>query len=374
MSFLASPYIRRPGDGGLDFVQVLLTELTLSRAGDGSRLTVAFDRDTPCIGERAAKSDVRLRIPDFTRRSEALQRDLDRFLLDGEGEELRVGEPDFPFRYVSGGALPVLHVGPPGGRPSTAPGGYYCLFYRDVFPIGWNIACGGTNTWEELLEPTVAIERELCEELLIADLEAERCCVFGNLSERAAAEAVSAYSVWAKVVPSLGGRLEAVTVPIRWGHGPDTLRIEWNNGDGWRTSEVAACFVNVNAVDFGIEIDRVAHIAVGEGFAVCDGELSSGRPLNQVVGLFDAAKMNEAVVRGDARFFPDRVFWSGRERAAADLEGAVDDYLEQARWRWSPSDYDVWAATPEERRHDLCPAAKRVILRHAGAGPASRER
>lgn len=61
-------------------------------------------------------------------------------------------DENFPFRYASGGTLPILRME---GQ------GYYCFFYRDIFPIGWNIANGGCCTREELLNPQMTIEREL---------------------------------------------------------------------------------------------------------------------------------------------------------------------------------------------------------------------
>lgn len=43
----------------------------------------------------------------------------------------------------------------------------YCLFFRGIHPIGWNIANGGCNNLEELLNPSTTIMRELREELII---------------------------------------------------------------------------------------------------------------------------------------------------------------------------------------------------------------
>jgi len=46
---------------------------------------------------------------------------------------------------------------------------YYCLFYREIAPVGWNIANGGAESVAELLDPLATIERELREELIIVE-------------------------------------------------------------------------------------------------------------------------------------------------------------------------------------------------------------
>jgi hypothetical protein len=47
---------------------------------------------------------------------------------------LHFKDPLFPFRYASGGVLPILRI----GRKE-----FFCFFYRDIDPVGWNIANGG---------------------------------------------------------------------------------------------------------------------------------------------------------------------------------------------------------------------------------------
>ena len=49
-------------------------------------------------------------------------------------------DPAFPFRFGNGGTLPVVRL---------ADRDYYSLFYREVAPIGWNIANGGAESAAE---------------------------------------------------------------------------------------------------------------------------------------------------------------------------------------------------------------------------------
>jgi len=50
---------------------------------------------------------------------------------------------------------------------------YYCLFYRDIFPVGWNIANGGSDNNEELLNPLLTIERSFVKKWSSWTLEEE---------------------------------------------------------------------------------------------------------------------------------------------------------------------------------------------------------
>ncbi len=66
----------------------------------------------------------------------------------------------FPFRYANGGVLPIIKI---------KKKDYFCLFYRAVFPVGWNIANGAANTIDDIRNPVNIIHREFSEEFIIAD-------------------------------------------------------------------------------------------------------------------------------------------------------------------------------------------------------------
>ncbi len=93
------------------FLELLLTQFTMQRTGKGTELQVSFNHLTPAITQRLAKPAVLGRIPDFASKSATLQRGLDAFLIDQEGDEFTHNDSGFPFRYASGGTLPILRLG-----------------------------------------------------------------------------------------------------------------------------------------------------------------------------------------------------------------------------------------------------------------------
>jgi hypothetical protein len=132
------------------FLEVLITHFTLLRRKDGHgvELEVHFDQETPAVWSDLGKYDVQNMIVDFAAEAARYQKELDAFLLNGRDTVYEFNDPHFPFRYASGGTLPIVRMGEKE---------YYCLFYRDVYPVGWNIANGGCDNIEELLHPVDTI-------------------------------------------------------------------------------------------------------------------------------------------------------------------------------------------------------------------------
>ena len=93
------------------FLEVLLTEFSLKRSGEGYRLDVKFDHETPTLWSDLGKRDVREWIPDFESKSKRYQEELDAILLRGEQPAYSFQDANFPFRYASGGTLPVVRRG-----------------------------------------------------------------------------------------------------------------------------------------------------------------------------------------------------------------------------------------------------------------------
>ncbi|HUF60710.1 MAG TPA: hypothetical protein VMN36_01425 [Verrucomicrobiales bacterium] len=95
------------------FLQVLVHEFTLKKngSGQGARLRLKFGPKTPAIWHRSAKAHVQKQIHRFSPRAQGLQRKIDRILFENGKEELKHSSPDFPFRYASGGVLPVISMG-----------------------------------------------------------------------------------------------------------------------------------------------------------------------------------------------------------------------------------------------------------------------
>lgn len=223
MDIYASDLIRPLHIAENQFLEILLSQFSLRRRNQGSELLVALDENMPAIWTRAAKYQVERMIPDFEGKASRYQKELDSFLLDSEGDTYEFNDADFRFRYVSGGALPVLRF----GRKE-----YYCLFYRDIFPIGWNIANGGSDDINELLNPYDTLERELREELVVVDPKRGRRYVF----EGDAGKPLDHYDfavarrLWQRRLSSLDfSKLEELVIPLKWLDGPDYLTVEFAN-------------------------------------------------------------------------------------------------------------------------------------------------
>jgi TIR domain len=348
------PGLVRPlGDAQNEFVQVLLSEFELRNEVPGLALTVAFDFSTPTIWRRPAKGYI--------------QEQLDPALIAQYGEALRgvllhqtTGgyvhrDPCFPFRFGNGGALPVIRLN---GED------YYCLFYRGVHPVGWNIANGGAESAAELLDAVATIERELREELIIVEPEVGNRYVFDWSEGRRVdhPEFAVARAIWQKMFHDRDfDDLRELTLPLKWLSGQDCVRIRLANE---QPVEVRGCFININAEDHGIEIDRVAKMSVGPRAIFCDGEVVRGKLLNRPVGLFRVHRFHAAMAAGKREFYPDRIFWNGRDRSDAGIENVVQESMDDMDLRRVfsgdvRSDYVAAAA-----KFALCPVTDILIRRY----------
>jgi hypothetical protein len=362
------------------FLEVLLTRFDLKRQERGTELRVEFDGETPAIWLRQAKRQVRAGIPDFSAKASLYQGELDAFLLRGKGSEYRFNDDEFPFRYVSGGTLPVIRMGE---RE------YYCLIYREVDPIGWNIANGGSDSRQELLHPFDAVERELREELFIVDpsvrCNSKSCAVesvhghryvFQEEGREPAANPSFevARKLWRERFAELGfPELVDLKVPLKWLDGPDRLSVRFGSGESVPTE---GCFLNINASDFGIEVDRIAKMNVSEDAIFCDGELLPAGMVNQVVGLFEVGRVDRGVAADADEFLPDLVFWDGLKFPGGELPDVIARCLARLRPLIGSEEWEEWQGA--ESKYDLCPVTKRIIKRYLvldaeGAGGVSEE-
>jgi hypothetical protein len=346
----ASPF----GQVENEFLQLLLTDFALTRQSQGIEMNVSFGEETPTIWSRKGRVRVRQQIPDFEKKSTEYQRRLDAFLLEGRGDSYRHKDDDFPFRYASGGALPVIRID---GKE------YYCLFYRDIYPVGWNIANGGTDTRFELQNPVQAIERELREELIVVDPEIGRDYVLEHLEQLSDhPDCVNVRRLLEAAFPYLTfSQYKRLEVPLKWLEGPDRVNVSF----GGKASQSSFCFLNINALDFGIELDRVAKLNVSKDVVLVDGETYQGLPLNQPIGLFLTDSLNERLRRRHKEFEPDLLFWSGQRRDATELRPVVHQYLEQAR----RSDRARREYDESPLKFGLCPVTERIIRRYMPPAP-----
>lgn len=330
------------------FLEVLLSRFILRRQGGGAELEVSFDGDTPAVWNRIGREEVRRRIPDFERKAIDYQRKLDDFLLQEHHGLFRFEDNQFVFRWVSAGALPIIRM---------LGGEFYCLFYRKIFPIGWNIANGASDSVDELLDPLRILERELAEELIILDPSRERRYVFNTCSSDTA-EFASSYQALNQILSVDITAYDELVTSVKWLEGPD--RVTVTTAD--TVKSLAGWFLNINGIDFGIELDKVARISVGDDVVICDGEIVEGRALNRIIGLFDVEELNARLATGSTEFAPEHFFFRGKSYSgAAFSEFMAREFLPDIEWQ-GVEVTSRYLAAPS--KYDLCPATRRIISRN----------
>lgn len=334
------------------FLQVLLTQFSLSRVnGAGTQLRIHFDDQTPTIWLRQAKFCVRDGIADFSRKAKQYQEDLDAFLVQRTGANYEFNDPEFPFRYGSGGTLPVMRMGDLE---------YYCLIYRDLPPVGWNIANGGCDSRHELLRPLLTVERELREELVILQPKHGRRYVFeadeGRPLEHP--DFAVAWELWQPRFRKLGFPPfnEWQHIPLKWLDGPDAIAVRFGETQAVISGK---CFLNINAEDFGIEVDRVAKLNIDEDAMLCDGELIQGQLVNQLVGLFEVRSFNDTLAADAREFTPDCFFYNAELFDGRRVPEKVEQCLSALAPVRSSSERQLYEEA--DPKYDLCPVTRRIV-------------
>jgi hypothetical protein len=335
------------------FVQVLITSFRLKRRTTGVELSVAFDLDAPAITTRPMKAIIQQAVANFKEKSQELQERLNDFLLKGKGEVLDHSDASFPFRYASGGVLPIVRWNKRD---------YYCLFYRDIFPIGWNIANGGCLTREELLNPAMTAQRELTEELVVANRYTRTFGTFADENGRPLPARPQANgAIWREVFGDAVHLFENANIPTKWSAGPDSVKIEIA-GEGNRIDN---CFVTINAQDFGIEIDKVMKIAPDPDSVFCDGEQTGSFLVNRLVGLFPLDDV-EGQIQRDEKFVPKIFFLSGRTFEEKDFHAIVREELVSSLKDFrSLEEINLFTRAIDNGSHlNLCPVSRQIISRY----------
>ena len=364
---LGSSFVRPLAQAENQLLQVLVDRFQILRKGHGFELKVDFDEAAPAIWLREAKR--RLRAALSRERRIEVQRKIDAFMDSGKDVWI-YHDPSFPFRLGNGGTLPVVRMN---GID------YYCLFYRDSHPTGWNIANGGANTRQDVLHPDAIVERELREELIIVEPERKRWYVFDwhEARLRDHADFALAQDLWlARFHKQKFDEFERMALPLKWSLPPDAdgqgvdqrrhdaIRIRCGEAPAVYTGQG---FLNINAEDFGIEFDRIAKLTVNPDAVFCDGELRGDKLLNRVVGLFAVASVQKGIAAKRRSFVPDHIFWDGERRSGEDPKAIIDLYLKSRGSSWKLFQRQlVEDAAPFPPGHplDLCPVTRTIINRH----------
>jgi hypothetical protein len=339
--------IRRLGERGQDILQVLLSEFTLTKEDSGLLLDVSLADDLPSIADRAGKASFFEAVHCAGNDGRArLEQNVENFRNDGRLRSYRFDCADHPLRYGNGGVLPVVRLDD---------GEYFCLFYRDAFPVGWNIANGASGSVEEMLNPERTMLREFGEELFACDHQERLVYAFRPGDEFATGFQREALRAWAQRLSSQDfANYTRVPTPLKWIEGPDRIRVRY----GKHTQTSAGCFVNITPGDNAIEVDRVALTSLQDRVAFFDGEFTHGLLYNRVVGLFQVQRTLRDLEK--AHFEPDRVFYNAAKADLKELDQLVSDYLHSLGNLRSLAEISTYRATPH--KFDLCPIT-RVMLR-----------
>jgi hypothetical protein len=153
---------------------VLFKPVRITRtAGTGYRLAVDLTGEAYGIYKNRGKQYLDHLLRQMRRevtKDEVLDRSarLHSFLMDTTGEpgEIVAGGQCQPLRWSSAGALPLVRWRKPG---QPAADDWFVLFFRGISPVGWNLACGSSESareWRNLFEVGV---RELSEELVVLE-------------------------------------------------------------------------------------------------------------------------------------------------------------------------------------------------------------
>jgi 8-oxo-dGTP pyrophosphatase MutT (NUDIX family) len=346
------------------FLQVLLCRFLLQRNSscgqEGVNLYIYFDEDTPCIWNGEGKSYLQRMYN--KERSVSCQRALDEFLLGEKGSRFEFNDAHFWFRYGSGGTLPIVTLT---GDPRKA-GTYYCLIYREIFPVGWNIANGGCDNRAELLNPEETIIRELREELIVADFDNNKHYVFPFDAAKPIDHPCLwvARRLWGKKVPEKKiETLDKTIIPLDWEYGPDALHIQMESD---LCISRVGFFLNINAEDFGIEVDRIARMELPSSVTFFDGELEGGVLVGCPIGLFRMDKFNQALKHGDKSFRPDFFFFDAKPYDGWEIDDIIKGpFLQQVANSRSQEVHRLFSDHIKNgSQFGLCPVTERIINRY----------
>jgi|GEM_PF-4186757 len=176
-------------------------------------------------------------------------------------------------RWASGGYLPVVRW-----RGSR----WILLFFRDIDPIGWNIANGGSESPTERTTLDLLSAREAGEELVILDREP----VIGpHLNtyrldfglERAAQETDVLLATHGRLRREQDGLYlrppsEGETIVVEKILGPTLVEVIHGDADAPEISVTSGMHITINPVEMGIEVTEVGEFTLPDDAYVIDGE------------------------------------------------------------------------------------------------------
>ncbi len=272
----SQPYIHRFGDSYDEFVQVLIDKFTLTREGNGKCLEIEIGNNLNAIRDPKSRNELNKFINEEYKNIERPWLiKLGEFETDNNFLSYRFETSPFTFRYANGGVLPIMKI---------KDVEYFCLFYRAIFPVGWNIANGASNNIKDIRNPERIVRREFSEEFIIADhsivsnndqdkKEPVLYVYDTNNPETMSGTQELAIKLWKDRLQKYS--LENYTrasIPVKWIEGEDSLKIKYIE-ENLKHDDL---FVNITPDDNAIEIDKIALINLTGDFSFYDGERHPG--------------------------------------------------------------------------------------------------
>lgn len=320
----SQPFIYRFGDSFDEFIQVLVDEFTLTREEKGKCLKFRIDNNTLSIRNSKAKELLNIHLKKANKGdTNPLVDELKKFESDNQILSYRFNCSNFPFRYANGGVLPIIRI----NRKD-----YFCMFYRAIFPVGWNIANGAANDIDDIRNPVGIIHREFSEEFIIADHKEKYLYVFdAHNEETMCGTQEQALELWNKEISE--GDLKEYTrksIPLKWIEGRDKLELTYGN----KIYSHEGFFLNITPGDNAIELDKIALINLMGRFSFYDGEvdyvsnkkgISTGHVLNRLIGFFPVEPLTKNL--SSHRFEPEFFYYSGRRHEWEDFETTLKKYF-----------------------------------------------
>jgi hypothetical protein len=336
------------GDSSHDFLQVLLPEFIITRNNKGIKVEIDLKDEFDTLRNSRDKITVNNKY-NKSNKKESLTKELDLFYQNDQILSYHVRCEQFPLRYANGGVLPIIHIDNIN---------YFCFFYRDIFPVGWNIANGASNNVDDLLYPEKIIHREFLEELFFFDHKKKiHYCIDNDPNSFLAGTFKEALELWKnKMEISNNDDYKTQPLPVKWINGPDTILIN-KIGKKFSADNI---FVNITPDDNAIEIDRIAIIKLDKNVTILDGEVEKQTLLNQIIGLFSVDKLLDSLDSNE--FIPDFLFYNGEKYQPDKLEQLINnDYipnLERSKIR-NKKDRGKYEVT-----FDLCPITRTFMTKY----------
>lgn len=320
-------------------------------------------------------------------RMRALADQLHRAQLERRGPKIECvpRRPPGALRWASGGYLPMVEH-----RGRT----WVLLFFRDIPPIGWNLANGGSESENERQRVDDLCVREATEEIVVLSAP----------PRPGTHTAIIPLKFGPRDTPLRTGRLhetyrelrkqddelylsyEPGTPPIEVHEvkGPTEVEVVHGSNASPQTTTTSNSFITLNPFELGIEVTRVGRFRLPDDAYVLDGEthLHAGyeRLIRRPAGLFsmrslvammrDRGRIGEPIEGGDSRVLPeldaeDFVIFDYDVQARRHLvDRDPAEYVDESEWlgQWAASFAQATdQGQLDESLRTLCPATWRLL-------------